>query len=361
MMADNYNKLTEAEKAHWDEYTRLRELSDWAGYSDEQDERRAIARDWLVEQRKYIWRCAEGKIDGVQAGWDINYRSARYAQLGTDSLNVGACRRVASLPRGNATDAEKALLAERCMWWMVTSTNDEQKARKQDCTDWLIARRQQVYGLIQDSSTEENKANHRSERYNNLSIATKHGSAYADWCETHDPKTGAAYGTGGSTAPAGSSRRQQAVENARAYVGVAENPPDSNRGKPQPDDWQNRVMGFSGQPWCACFVTCMAWDVGVIGSSSAGVQVIVNMARQGQGMFRGYTTDPSKVLRGDFAIIGCESCHVGLVAETDDPCHTIEGNTSPSSSGSQYNGGCVAEKRRPRSDIVGWALVDYPS
>jgi hypothetical protein len=104
----------------------------------------------------------------------------------------------------------------------------------------------------------------------------------------------------------------------------------------------------------------MAWDAGVKGSSSAAVQYIVSLAQAGEGMFRGWTTDPANVLRGDLAIIGCTTCHVGMVVDSDDACHTIEGNTSPGSEGSQYNGGCVAERHRPRSEIVGWALVDYP-
>jgi hypothetical protein len=43
-VSDHYNSLTEAEAAHWDEYTRLRELSDWEGFDAAQDERRADAR-----------------------------------------------------------------------------------------------------------------------------------------------------------------------------------------------------------------------------------------------------------------------------------------------------------------------------
>jgi hypothetical protein len=114
-MTDHYAQLTDAEKAHWDEYTRLRELSDWPGFTDGQDQRRAAARSWLVEQRKFIWRCAEGKeTPEYPAGWDRNQRSERYAQLKDESLNSGACRRVASLPREGATDSERALLAERC-------------------------------------------------------------------------------------------------------------------------------------------------------------------------------------------------------------------------------------------------------
>jgi hypothetical protein len=77
-------------------------------------------------------------------------------------------------------------------------------------------------------------------------------------------------------------------------------------------------------------------------------------------MFSGWTTDPADVLRGDMIIIGCTTCHVGMVVDSDDPYHSVEGNTSPGSEGSQYNGGCVAERQRPHSDVIGWALVDYP-
>jgi hypothetical protein len=353
-MSDHYDALTEGEAAHWDEYERLRELSDWPGFTAEQDARRQTARDWLVAKRKQIWRLSQpAEAGGDGLGWDHAQRSERYAQLADDSLNGGSCRRVASLPRSGCTDAERALLAERCTWWLVTSTTDEQKRRKQDCTDWLIARRKQLYGLIQDGPEPDNEANYRHDRYANLSIATKHGDVYENWCQTHDPTTGEALSSG-------SSARETAVERCRSYLGVSENPPESNRGSAQPDDWQERVLGYSGNPWCACFSTCMAWDAGVKGSSSAAVQYIVTMAQNHEGMFSGWTTDPADVLRGDMIIIGCTTCHVGMVVDSDDPYHSVEGNTSPGSEGSQYNGGCVAERQRPHSDVIGWALVDYP-
>jgi hypothetical protein len=50
-MADNYKYLTEAEKAYWDIYTRLRELSDWDGFSSGQGATKQSARDWLIAQR----------------------------------------------------------------------------------------------------------------------------------------------------------------------------------------------------------------------------------------------------------------------------------------------------------------------
>src|SRR5262245_56628986 len=103
-MADNYGKLTEAEKAYWDIYTRLRELSDWAGFTDGQEQTKQAARDWLVNQRKAIWRCAEGKDpDKCKPGWNIQYRQQRYEQLKDDSLNSGDCRRTTQLPTNAGT------------------------------------------------------------------------------------------------------------------------------------------------------------------------------------------------------------------------------------------------------------------
>jgi hypothetical protein len=351
-VSDHYAALTDGEKAHWDEYTRLRELSDWPAFSDEQATRKADARAWLEKRRAELWHDLHSEPVDAAAN-KANNRQLRYDQLVDAKLNGGSCRRVAQLPTGHATDSEGVLVSERETWWLVSSTTEAQKARKQACTDTLIAKRKGLWHLMRDDPTNNDK-NHRQTRYDHLCIATRHGSPYEEWCETHDPKTGEPISGGKGGA------REQAVKNARSYLGVSESPPESNRGDPQPSEWQDRVMGFDGQPWCACFTTCMAWDVGVQGGSSAGVQVIVDMARNGQGMFRGWTTDPGQVMRGDMAVIGCTSCHIGLVADSDDPWHTIEGNTSPGSEGSQYNGGCVAEKQRPHGDIVGWALVDYP-
>lgn len=352
-MADHYDQLTDAEKCHWNAYTRLRELSDWEAFTETQDAERGAARDWLVAQRKFIWRCAEGKeTPEYKSGWNINQRSERYAQLKDDSLNAGSPRNLCQLPTGAGTPSEKCMISEREMWWNQASVDEETKSWRQHNADVLTARRKQVWHLGEDEGWDESEREHR---YDNLCVATKTGSAYTEWTKTHDESTGAEKQDQGG----GSSSRATAVSNARKYLGVSENPPDSNRGSPQPDGWENRVYGSSGVPWCACFSTCMAWDAGVVGSSSAGVQQIVDMAKAGQGMFRGWTTDVSQVLRGDFVIIGCSSCHVGMCVESGTR-HTIEGNTSPGTEGSQYNGGCVAEKTRSAGEVVGYALVDYP-
>jgi len=347
-MADHYDALTEAEAAYWDIYTRLRELSDWEGYSEAQDAIRGLARDWLVAQRKYIWRCAEGKIDGVDPGWDVNQRSERYAQLADDKLNAGSCRRICQLPTNGGTPSEKAGISEREMWWRVSSVDEPTKGWRQSNADWATARRKQVWHLAEDEGWDEAE---RELRYENLCIATKTGDPYEQWAKTHNTTTGAEHATGGS------SSRARAVELCRSNLGVRENPHGSNRGSPQPDGWSNRVYGSSGVPWCACFATCMAWDSGVKGAGSAAVVELMNMAKAGTGMMRGWTTDPGVPLRGDIAVVGCTTCHVGMVVDSDNALHLIEGNGDD---GGSYNGGEVVERWRPRSDIIGWCLVDYP-
>ena len=352
-MADNYDKLTPAEQCYWNIYTRLRQLSDWPAFTDGQDQAKATSRSWLVAQRKQIWRAAQPKADGGDGkGWDVNNRRQRYAQLADASLNSGSPRNLCQLPTGGGTDTEKVKISEREVWWNQSSVDDQTKGWRENNAGWLTSRRKKVWHLGEDEGW--NTAN-REPRYDALCVATKTGQAYKDWLAGHDATTGAAKPVAG-----GGSSRARAVEIARSYLGVSENPSGSNRGSPEPSGWQQRVYGGDGVPWCACFSTCMAWDAGAVGGSSAAVQYIMSMAQAGQGMFRGWTTDPANVLAGDMAIIGCSTCHVGLVADSADACHTIEGNTSPGVEGSQYNGGCVAEKHRPRSDIVGWALVDYP-
>jgi hypothetical protein len=250
---------------------------------------------------------------------------------------------------GSCTDTEKVYLEEREVYLAFASTTDEQKVRKQANVDWLVARRKQLWRLML-SDLQGNEDNGRQDRYDALSIATHYGPAYEKWVKAHNR-----WGVPIRREEAGKGRARCA-QHAAKFLGVSERPAGSNRG-PTIDDWETRVFGSSGVPWCACFATCMCQDAGVKGSGSAGVATIVDMARRGQGMFRGYTTDPGRARTGDLAIIGSVSSHIGVVV--DPPYGTIEGNTSPGSEGSQFNGGCVARKQR-EGGIVGWALVRWP-
>jgi hypothetical protein len=101
---------------------------------------------------------------------------------------------------------------------------------------------------------------------------------------------------------------------------------------------------------------CSAWDAGIAGAGTAGVWNNTEMAKKGMGIYRGFTTDPSKVRAGDHAFISDK--HTGVIYEADDKTPTtIEGNTSPTSGGSQYDGGVVAKKTRPAGYWTGYGLV----
>jgi len=351
----SYGDLTDGEKAHWNEYTNLRQISDWPGFDEEQDQRRADSRTWLQEKRKEIWRLAQPKSDGGDGqGWDHANRRERYEFLKDDNLNKGAPKHEYRLPApGTMTDTEKVYVEEREVYLIFDSTTDEQKQRKTANLTWLQDRRKQLWHLMDDSSDDENKANDRQNRYDALCVATHHGQAWEDYEKSHNkygvpftPTTGAGGGGG----------RSDCKRWLESFLGVSEDPPNSNKGHEQPSKWQDRVYGSDGVPWCACFAVCSSWDNGVSGSGTAGVWNNTDLAKKGQGIYRGYTTDPSRVHAGDHAFLSDD--HTGVIYDADD-CTTIEGNTSPGSEGSQYNGGTVAQRNRGWGGWTGFGLVRY--
>jgi hypothetical protein len=348
----SYGDLTEAERAHWNEYTNLRGISDWPGFDEDQDQRRADSRTWLQERRKEIWHLAQDAPNGDGNGWNYANRRARYEFLKDDNLNKGAPKHEYRLPApGTMTDTEKVYVEEREVYLIFNSTTDAQKQRKTANLNWLQDRRKQLWHLIQDSTDKENKANDRQNRYNALCVATHHGKTWESYEKSHN-KYGEPYTP---TTGAGDSR-SDVKRWLESYLGVSENPPNSNKGHEQPSKWQDRVYGSDGVAWCACFAGCSAWDNGVSGSVTAGVANNTDLAKKGQGIYRGYTTDPSKVHAGDHAFIG--SSHTGVIYDASNGT-TIEGNTSPGSEGSQYNGGCVAKRQRGWSYWSGFGLVRF--
>jgi hypothetical protein len=349
-MSGNYGDLSEAEQAHWNEYTTLRQLSDWPGFDAAQDQRRADARQWIVDRREYLVELANGEVEGEPAGWEINHRKERYDFLGT--FNSGAPKHEVRLPcSGTATDAEKVYVEEREGYLAFGSTTEAQKARKIANLNWLQERRKSLWHLMRDDA-DGNEANDRQTRYENLCIATSHGEPYENWVATHN-KWGEPISSGTS-----GSARSRCKDWLDSYVGVAENPQGSNKGSPQPSSWQKRVYGSDGVPWCACFAVCSAWDNEVSGSGTAGVYNNTELAKKGQGIYRGYTTDPSKLHAGDHAFISDD--HTGVIYDAASMT-TVEGNTSGSTSeGSQWNGDLVAKKQRGSGYWTGYGLVRFP-
>ena len=351
----SYGDLTEGEQAHWNEYTNLRGISDWPGFDAAQDQRRADSRKWLQDRRAYISDLAEGKVEGQPAGWDTANRKARYDFLADKNLNSGAPKHEVRLPcSGTATDTEKVYIEEREVYLVFGSTTDAQKARKQANVDWLVARRKKLWHLMQDDAG-NNKSQDRQTRYDNLCIATHHGSAYEAWEKSHN-KYGEPYTPKDEPSKGGGSR-SDCKRWLDSFVGTTENPKGSNKGSPQPSEWQRRVYGSDGVPWCACFAVCSAWDNGVSGTGTAGVAANTDLAKKGQGIYRGYTTDPSKVRAGDHGFKNGD--HTGVVYDAASMTF-VEGNTSGStSSGSQWNGDLVAKKQRA-GYWTGYGLVRFP-
>lgn len=342
----SYGDLMESEQAHWNEYTNLRAISDWPAFDMSQDERKSLSHDWIEGRMTYLVDLAEGKVEGEKAGWDVNDRGFRYDYLSRHTS--GSPKHEVRLPcPGGSTDWEKVYIEEREVYLVFGSTTEEQKARKQANVDALVIQRKEVWHLGEEDGWDKNN---REERYDALCIATSHGDAYKEWDKTHNK-----YGEPIET----DSQRDKIAKWLDKYVGVSENPKGSNTGHEQPSKWQERVYGDDGVPWCACFSVCSSWDNGISGSGTAGVWNNTDLAKKGQGIYKGYTTDPSKVKIGDHMFI--DDDHTGVARSTlraDGTILGVEGNTSGASSGgSQWNGDVVAKKARHHSYWTGYGLV----
>jgi hypothetical protein len=341
-----YGDLMKDEQAHWNEFTNLRQISNWKGFDSGQQKRKEDSRKWLVNRRKEIWRLAQSKKNGGDGrGWNHLKRRERHTFMLDANLNRGAPKHRVRLPApAVCTAGERVYIEERECYLVFESTTKAQKARKVANLTWLVNRRKRLYKLIKDKPTDA-----RKRRYDVLCIATHVGQAYKDWDKKHN-KWGEPV-----KPPTDPHSREGIVKWCNKYVGVKEHPPGSNRGEPHPGDWQRRVFGGTGVPWCACFSVCSAWDAGISGSGTASVQLNVNLARQGKGIFRGWTTDPRRVRPGDHCAVISTSTHTEVVVGPS-AYDTIGGNTGPSSIS---NGGMVARGSR-RGQIVGWMLIREP-
>jgi hypothetical protein len=96
----------------------------------------------------------------------------------------------------------------------------------------------------------------------------------------------------------------------------------------------------------------------------ASVSLIEDDARARRAPFgHGWTTDPSKVLRGDLVVLFRRGCHVEMVRSIDlkrGLLITDGGNTSAGSAGSQSNGGGSYRRVRSLRDVHGFARVNFP-
>jgi hypothetical protein len=152
-----------------------------------------------------------------------------------------------------------------------------------------------------------------------------------------------------------------AVKWGLAQLGVAEKPDGSNWGVPV-ETWI-KFTGYGGPvPWCGCYV---AWAVVKVGQAAIPARIrlgyhgyIIADANAGANGLRAVPIAQAKP--GD--IVAFNFAHIALVREPYDGSgylETVEGNTSPTTAGSQNNGGTVAAKRRPIGDVAVIARPNY--
>jgi hypothetical protein len=352
----NYAHLTDGEKAHVDEYVGECTIMDWPGYDGDQTARRKAAWHWLDDRKGELWHDLYGEDHASDAENKAQHRQARYQFL--DDVLDGRDRTVRhpgpDYPKGGCTDWEKVYIAEREKYVAFGSTTDDQKARKTDNLDGLVGRRKEVWHLMQDDPAGNESAN-REQRYNNLCIATHHGTPWEEW-------------QADQAQPAKSSR-QVALDHMEKRVGYTEQPDGSNT---DTRDYGIRTAQVHcagggdyliGTPWCGewCYYALEAASVQGIDSHLASVAQIEDYARSKAKCYRGWTTDRSSVERGDLVVIGGYGVHVEMVRGFDGSnTLTYGGNTSPGTSGSQSNGGGAYERSRSPGEVRGYACVDYP-
>lgn len=136
----------------------------------------------------------------------------------------------------------------------------------------------------------------------------------------------------------------------REQIGYTESPSGSNRTK-----FAALAKHPNGWPWCATLLAAGARQLSLrLPSYSASTRT---MAAAFQKTGR-WGTEPR---RGAFAFFAFEQ-HIDhvewVVKPVADGDITIGGNTSPTTAGSQFNGGCVALKHRA-ADIVGYGYPEY--
>ncbi|MDP2711331.1 MAG: hypothetical protein Q8O56_08935 [Solirubrobacteraceae bacterium] len=277
-------------------------------------------------------------------------------------LLTASAQREVRLPAAGCTPTEAAYIGERGVLLGFTSTTDAQRARKTANVDWLVRRRKQLFGLARDSGW---NVSNRRDRYHALSIATSHGTAYEVWKATHDPRTGAPLPT------ASGSSRARALAWLADRTGITEQPRNSNTDNRADGIRAAQVacagggQGLVGQPWCGVWCWRALQRAGVPKIDTwwmASVATIEQKARRGERCYRGWRSgfDTRGVLPGDQVVIGGSGVHVETVVEVlSDSVITHGGNTSSGISGSQSNGGGAFRRRRYRTEITGFALVDH--
>lgn len=160
--------------------------------------------------------------------------------------------------------------------------------------------------------------------------------------------------------------RKRAARWALSQVGTVESPPYSNDGD-KIHKWQRHTARgaryLDRTPYCGTGCENACAHAGVKTSPLwASVEQLEGLAKQGSGGFYGWTHDRHRVRMGDLVVLFGYGIHVEFVISVNSRyVKTVGFNTSPGKAGSQANGGGVFIRRRPHTDVRGYALVRYPT
>lgn len=357
---DQWKVLTDGEQNSSDEYCGGVALMDWAGYDGKQEQRRKDAWHWLND--RYDELVAEIKSSSS----DENKKNNRYDRRDyLDSVVNGNNRKIhrkgPNYPAGHATDNEAVYIEEREYYLAWNSAYDAQKQRKLDNLHYLEEARKELWRRAEGSEPSDAgpgwDKNNRTERYDNLCIATHYGSAWAEWEASGGE-------SGGSS---GGNWRDKSAKWHDGHLGITESPPDSNcdsrsDGIRTSQDGCANGTWLRNQPWCGCWAWSGLYAAGKVKKGDswlASVASIEDYAKAGKGPFKGWTTDGTKAKKGDLVVLFGRGQHVGTIRSVDSNyAYTWEGNTSSGSGGSQSNGGGSYKRSRSRSsETYGYALV----
>jgi hypothetical protein len=143
-------------------------------------------------------------------------------------------------------------------------------------------------------------------------------------------------------------------------VGMGERPPGSNNG-PEIAVWGRNSIGVAGGfAWCQTFANAVLVAGGGQQLKSAYTVAVVQWAREGKFGLRVVRTSDRR--EGDFVYfkwpgVSRDFCdHVGVYLGKG---KTLEGNTSPGTSGSQNDGGGVFIRTRGLGNVVAVVRPTY--
>ena len=150
---------------------------------------------------------------------------------------------------------------------------------------------------------------------------------------------------------------EKVINIAKKYVGVCEDPPNSNKIVFNTKFYGREVSG-ANYPWCCAFIWCVFNEAGIKIKRTASCMMLGDWFKQ-EGKYHKDNPQVGDIVFFKFSGSSRWTNHVGLVIEVNgNTLTTIEGNTSSDNKGSQNNGGMVAIRtRKINSSVVGFGRV----